>query len=404
MFENMTDDFLRERMLSRIPGKMDTRPSSLIYDTHEAAANELAILYIEMEYLVRNSYGDSAAREFLVLLCKDRGISPEPATRAVLRGMFAPDGLVAAGQRFNIGEMNYVFTGKRIEDAEGGWEVACETEGTGGNRYLGKMIPMDYIAGLKTAELTEVLVPGRDEEDTETLRQRYLNSFRVQAFSGNRADYLAKTRGIEGVGGVRITRIWNGDIRPGEMIPSDTVKAWYTGIIGTLPAETAAWLSAVYLAACGKKLTVGGTVLVTIVNSNDFGEASSVLLERVQTILDPEQNAGEGYGLAPIGHVVNVKSARAVAVEVKTTLVFEEGYGWNNLNGVVRDTVEAYLLELRKQWADSSYTVVRVSQIEARLLGVKGIMDISNTKLNGSAANVVLGMYEIPVAGGVSAE
>ena len=56
MFENMTDDFLRERMLSRIPGKMDTRPSSLIYDTHEAAATELAILYIEMEYLVRNSY------------------------------------------------------------------------------------------------------------------------------------------------------------------------------------------------------------------------------------------------------------------------------------------------------------------------------------------------------------
>ena len=191
MFENMTDDFLRERMLARIPEKLDRRPSSLIYDTHEATANELAILYVEMEYLVRNSYGDSASREFLVLLCRDRGISPEPATGAVLRGIFVPDGLVAAGQRFNIGELNYVFTGRRVEDAEGGWEVECETEGTVGNRYLGKMIPMDYIAGLKTAELTEVLVPGRDEEDTDTLRQRYLDSFQEQAFGGNRADWPA---------------------------------------------------------------------------------------------------------------------------------------------------------------------------------------------------------------------
>ena len=192
-------------------------------------------------------------------------------------------------------------------------------------------------------------------------------------------------------------------LRPEEMIPSDAVRAWYAGIIGTLPQETAAWLSAVYAAACEKKLTVGGTVLVTIVNSNDFGEASGVLLDRVQTILDPEQNAGEGYGLAPIGHVVNVKSARAVAIEVKTTLAFDEGYSWNSLNSIVQNTVEAYLFELRKQWADSSYTVVRVSQIEARLLGVKGIMDISNTELNGSAANVILGPYEIPVAGGVAA-
>ena len=58
MFENMTDDFIRERMLARIPEKLDKRPSSLIYDTHEATANELAILYIEMEYLIINSYGD----------------------------------------------------------------------------------------------------------------------------------------------------------------------------------------------------------------------------------------------------------------------------------------------------------------------------------------------------------
>lgn len=403
MFENMTDDFIRERMLSRISEKMDKRPSSLIYDTHEATANELAILYIELEYLIINSYGDSAAREFLILLCKDRGISPEHATRAVLRGVFTPDALVSVGQRFNIGEMNYIFTGRHIEDEKGGWEVECETEGTVGNQYLGKMIPMDYIAGLKTAELTEVLIPGRDEEDTEVLRQRYLDSFNEQAFGGNRADYLAKVRSIEGIGDVKVTRIWNGDIRPADMIPTDAVKAWYTGIIGSVPEEAAAWLSAVYMAACGKKLTVGGTVLITVVNAHDFGEASGVLLERVQTILDPEENAGEGYGLAPIGHVVSVRSACPVEIGIKTSLTFDEGYSWNNLKVPVQEAVEAYLLELRKRWADSSSMVIRISQVEARILGVKGVLDITGTRLNGSTANITLGQYEIPVIGGVSA-
>lgn len=122
----------------------------------------------------------------------------------------------------------------------------------------------------------------------------------------------------------------------------------------------------------------------------------------MQTVLDPEQNAGEGYGLAPIGHVVNVKSAHAVPIGVSTTLAFDEGYGWNSVKTAIRDTVDSYLLELRKMWADSSHTVVRVSQIEARILGIKGIMDITNTKLNGDAANVTLGPYEIPVTGGVS--
>lgn len=401
MYEKMTDDFLRGRMLARVSDKLDKRPSALIYDTHEAAANELAILYVELEYLLKNSYGDTAAREFLILLCKDRGISPEAATKAVLRGKFVPDGIVEAGRRFNIGEMNYVFTGKRVEDEEGGWEVQCEKAGAVGNRYLGQMIPMDYVAGLKTAELTEVLVPGRDEEDTEELRQRYFDSFKEHAFGGNRTDYLEKVRGMEGIGGVKVARMWNGDIRPADMIPTEDVKRWYASAIGTLPDEAAAWLSAVYAAGCERKLVVGGTVLVTVVGADGFGEVGEVLLRRVQEALDPEQNAGEGWGLAPIGHIVSVRSAKPVGIKVQTSLAFEEGYGWNGLRPAIGEAVEAYLLELRQGWADRSSTVVRISQIEARILAVKGVADVADTRLNGVAANLVLGEYEIPVMGGV---
>lgn len=400
MYENMTDDFLRERMLARVSDKLDKRPTALIYDTVEATANELAILYIELEYLIKNSYGDTAAREFLILLCKDRGITPEPATHAVLKGVFTPDTIDVTGQRFNIGDVNYVVT-KQI--SPGQYQVQCESLGTVGNQYLGQMIPIDYIQGLETAELTEILIPGENEEETEDLRQRYFDSFNEQSFGGNHADYLAKVRSIEGIGDVKVTRVWNGDIRPADMIPSNAVKAWYDATINTVSAEVATWLSSVFMAASEKKLTVGGTVLVAVVNSNDFGEASAVLLKNVQDILDPEDSAGEGIGLAPIGHVVWVKSAQPVAIEVKTTLTFDEGFSWNNLKTPIKDTVDAYLLELRKEWASGTHTVVRVSQVEARILAVTGVADIADTKLNGKAANVTLGQYEVPVIGGVGA-
>lgn len=400
MYETMTDDFLRERMLARVSDKLDKRPSAVIYDTHDATANELAILYTELEYLVKNSYGDTAAREFLILLCKDRGITPEPASRAVLKGVFGPDNIDVTGQRFNIGAVNYTAV-EQISPGE--YRVECETEGIIGNQYLGQMIPMEYIPGLNTAELTELLIPGEEEEETESLRTRYFDSFNEQAFGGNRADYIAKVKSLPGIGDVKATRVWNGDIRPAEMIPTDAVAAWYESVTGGLDAEVAGWLSAVYQAARQKKLTVGGTVLVTVVNADDFGEASDVLLDEVQTMLDPEENTGEGYGLAPIGHIVTVRSAEPVGIEVKTTLAFEEGYGWGNLKTPIESAVDDYLLELRKKWAQSSTTVVRISQIESRILSVQGVADVTDTKLNGTTENVTLSENEIPITGGVGA-
>lgn len=399
MYENETYEVILDRMLDRVSDQLDKRPSSLIYDTHSATAIELQILYIELEYLIVNSYGDTAGREFLILLCKDRGITPDPATKAILKGEFTPTNIDVTGQRFNIGEMNYIVT---EQIAPGQYQVQCETAGIIGNQYLGQMIPMEYISGLETAKLTEILIPGEDEEGTEVLRQRYFDSFNEQTFGGNHADYLAKVRSIDGVGNVKITRVWNGDIRPADMIPGSKIKTWYEGIIGTLDVEVARWLSAVYTAAYEKKLTVGGTVLITVVNSFDFGEASKELLKQIQTTIDPEESAGEGYGLAPIGHVVNVKSAETVQVYVTTTVTFEDGFSWSNMTSAIQGVIETYLLELRQAWADSSYTIVRISQIETRILGVQGVLDITNTKINGVDDNLNLGEYQVPVFGGVS--
>lgn len=403
MYEDVTYEVILQRMLDRVSSKFDKREGSVIWDTHSPTAIELQILYIELDVILKEAYGDTASRDYLILRCAERGITPYAATYAVLQGEFTPSGIDLTGQRFNIGELNYVVLELISEDDEKSiYRVQCETAGTVGNQYLGQMTPIDYIDGLETAELTAVLIPGEDEEDTEELRERYFNSFEEKAFGGNVQDYITNVNAISGVGGTKVTRVWNSDISPTDLIPSETVQTWYEGIIDSLDEEVAAWLKAVYTAALAKKLVTGGTVLITIINS-EYDAASDTLIDTVQETLDPTGSSGEGYGLAPIGHVVSVQTVDKVEVTVKTTITFESGYSWSNLKSSIEAAIEEYLLSLRQSWADSEYLVVRISQIENHILTVNGVIDVTSTKINGSESNLTLGAYEIPVLGGASA-
>lgn len=396
---NVTYDELLGRMLARVPDKFDKREGSVIFDALSPAAVELQNCYIELNRVIAESYADSASREYLILRCKERGIAPYEATNAVLKGVFTPAGIDVTGKRFNIGAVNYVVT-EKITDGE--YKVQCESPGIVGNQYLGAMIPIEYIEGLETAEITEVLIPGEDDEDTEALRERYFGSFNIRAFGGNKADYIEKISAIAGVGGVKITRVWNADIRPAELVPSESVLAWFESASGTLSEDVRTWLASIISAAKSGKLTAGGCVLATILNS-EFNPASAALIERVKETLDPSDSAGEGMGVIPIGHVVTVQSAEPVEVDVSANITFDEGYGWDNLQNTIDSAVSEYLLELRKSWQNASSLIVRISQIETRILGIKGVVDISDAALNGSPANLTLGAYEVPVFGKAAA-
>jgi len=398
MFQDITHEKLRQRMLARVSDKLDKREGSVIFDALSPAAMELMALYIELERIIGEAYGDTASREFLVLRCKERGIAPFPAEHAILRGEFSPAAAKVEGKRFSMGELNYTAERKI---ADGVYEVRCETAGTAGNRFLGEMIPIDYVDGLESAALTEVLIPGEDEEDTEDLRKRYFNSFNVQQFGGNRADYIERVSAIPGVGGVKIKRVWNGDIKPAELIPDTSVSEWFTVNRDSLPAEVREWFSGMLTAAGSGKLTAGGAVLVTILDSS-YNAASDTLTAKVKETLDPAEQMGEGMGLAPIGHIVTVQSAVEVPINISTSIVFETGYGWDNLRSAIESAVSDYLLELRKGWASTGLTAVRISQIETRILDINGVADISGTRLGRGTENIVLGENEVPVMGEVN--
>ena len=68
----------------------------------------------------------------------------------------------------------------------------------------------------------------------------------------------------------------------------------------------------------------------------------------------------------------------------------------------IENVIKNYLFELRQNWANQNNSVVRISQIETRILQIEGIIDIQNTKINNSASNLTLTEYQIPTFGGVS--
>lgn len=379
--------------------RLDTREGSLVWLGSAPAAVELQNLYIALQSVLDETFADTASRDYLILRAKERGISPLPATPAVLEMEATPKTLdIPLGTRFSIGSLNYSVT----KNSGGGkFGLTCETAGEAGNDYSGDIIPIEYVAGLEACKVTALLVPGEDEEDTEIFRKRYLDSLNSQAFGGNRADYLEKINAIPGVGGVKVYRVWNDDIKPSTLVPPTGTTEWIAGLTG-VSADIKSWLTAVNAAGANNKLTVGGTVRIVIIDST-FGVPSSTLVGQVQTAVDPTQNSGEGYGLAPIGHVVKVEGVGSEAISLSFTLTFQSGWTWNDVKDYVEATVNGYFGELAKTWADSGEPlVVRVSQIESRILGVAGVLDITGTKINGKAANHTLAADKIPVLGTIT--
>lgn len=346
----MNFEEIMSRVLDRIvqsDSTLDTRVDSVIYNAVAPAAYELSLMYNELNKILDETFVDTASRDSLIKRCKERGIKPKSATKAILKGKFNMD--VPISSRFSNDSLSYIVTEKI---ASGIFKLECEAYGSVGNWNYGKIIPIDNISGLEIAEITELLIAGEDDEGTETLRERYYSSLGSQAFGGNKADYKEKIKLISGVGGCKTERAFAG----------------------------------------------GGTVKVVLIDSM-YNKPSAELISLVQNTVDPIGVQGEGVGIAPIGHIVTVSAANESQIDIETTITYQAGWGFVDSKTYIEEAIDGYFLQLSKDWEDQEALIVRISQIETRLLNVPGILDIANTMLNSKAQNLILGTYNIPVRG-----
>lgn len=352
-------------MLQRVSESRDKRQGAVIYDTLAPVAAELAQMNINIEIFFDQTYLLTASGESLDHRAADYGITRTPSTYAVRIGrMLDLDGnglILPNGSRFSTpniaGGLNFELTAQLAEP--GDCLLTCETLGTGGNAYLGPLLPLFAINNLGTALMMGTYTPAEDDETDEHLRQRIIDRINKRAYGGNIADYKEFTTAIIGVGDVKVFPVWNG----------------------------------------------GGTVLLSIVDS-EYNPATTEFIAQVQDTIDPIPNNGLGIGIAPIGHRVTVVTPEELDINISASLVLHSDVTLSQVKPLVESSIESYLNGLRMQWADSDSLSVFIARIYVAILEVSGIDNVTNVQINGSPNDLSLtqtsALQQIPKLGEVT--
>ena len=338
---------LLQRCLDRVPNTMDKRQGSIIYDALAPACVELAQMYITLSGVYDLVFIDSSVGSSLDALVKQNGLTRKNATKSLRKGEFNKE--IPLGSRFSDGDNSYI-----VKELISGFDYLLESETAGsiGNEYYGSLTPISYVLGLTKAELTDVIEMGNDKETDEQLRIRYMETVTAPQFGGNISDYQNKVKELIGVGGCKVIPIWDG----------------------------------------------GGTVKLIITNSVG-GVPTGGLINDVQEAIDP-QGDQKGLGIAPIGHVVTVEGAVASNLAISATFVMEADISAGDIKPDANEVVDNYFSYLSSIWDKEENLIVRISQIETRLLGISGVIDVSGVKINGSSSNLTLEENKIPLRNG----
>lgn len=360
--QQYTYEYLMRLALSFVPDDRDKRQGSVIYDALAPFCQVLAAGAIQLRQFYTQTYAVTATGEDLDNRVAEQGITRFAATYAVRKISVADEEgnpvALPLGARFstvsNTNPVNYTVTAQYVENGitvPGSYEATCEELGVVGNEYSGNLINITFIQGLASATMTSTLVPARDQETDEELRERYFDTLNQKAFGGNIADYRAKVMELAGVGAVQIYPVWNG----------------------------------------------GGTVKLSIVDPT-YGPCSPEFIAFVQEKIDPENAQGEqgtGIGIAPIGHKVTVVTPDEVTINVTANIVLGTNYTLGQVETPIKEAVASYIQSLRQSWADATdlneYSCdVFVSRVSATIVNVPGVSNVTSVTLNGAAQDIEL--------------
>lgn len=376
--QKYTYDYILTEALSKVPDNVDKREGSIIRDALSPCCYEAAKHILYLADIIEQTYIETANGLWLDGRVIEGGVTRDPATYAKKLGVFKTQldepCQISIGQSFStVGDTILNYTAVQVyanEDGDvvpGSYVMQCNTVGSVGNSYIGRIVPNDYIEKLASAEITTLLYPGEEEESDDSLRERFLANLMKTAFGGNIAQYRQWAKEIPGIGGVQVYPVWAG----------------------------------------------GGTVKLSIIDT-DYNSCSSEFCQTILEKFDPENSDGEtglGLGIAPIGHKVTVSTPLPRTINVSGKITLLPGYKLETLMPDIKASLENYLLSLREAWENSddenNYSVtVYLGRINFAILNVKGVSSAYELKLNETDTDIKLtetsSLQEIPVLGTVS--
>lgn len=378
--EKYSYDYILSKALKQVPDTVDKREGSIIRDALAPCCYEAAKAILYLADIIEQTYVATANGLWLDGRVLEGGITRDPATYSKNLGVFK-DQLgnpvqISIGQTFStVGDtiLNYVCVQVYVDEngdvVPGSYVLQCNTIGSVGNSYIGRIVPNDYIEKLASAEITSLLYPGEEEETDESLRERYLGNMLKTAFGGNVAQYRQWAKEIAGIGGVQVYPVWAG----------------------------------------------GGTVKLSIIDT-DYNPTSTEFCQTILEMFDPENSGventrGLGLGIAPIDHKMTISTPLPRTINVSGKITLLPGYKLETLLPKIKESISNYLLMLRQHWEDSdeqnNYSViVYLGRITVAILSVEGVSSAYELKLNDTDTDVVLtetsSLQEVPVLGSVN--
>lgn len=357
-FEKIMNRMLANERLANV----DKRVGSIAYDSIAPCAMELAEVYAKMDILEEQTYLLSATGLNLDKKVYDYGVFRNKATKSQRIGNFQKyktdengdyildsnndrilvDMEIPINSRFVVpedSETTFIYIGK-IDDYD---ILECEQSGTKGNQHIGTILPLTPIADLITAKITSTYKFGEDEETDDELRNRALNIVNIKSFGGNISDYIEKVNSIDGVGNTKVFPAWQRN----------------------------------------------GSVLLSIVDPQ-FNPVTEEFLKNVKEQIDPEENSGEGFGIAPIGHYVTVTTPIKNEISITLSVELEANVTVSQIQEKIEAELNKYFESVRKEFGQDKTLAIYRARVIDSILNVREVLNVTNVLLNNIDEDIIL--------------
>lgn len=377
-FEKIMDRCLGNKILENV----DKRPGSIIYDALAPICLELAEAYVKMDIMEEQTFLTTATGINLDKRAFDYGLSRTPATNALRivefkkykmdsDGNFVHDDKgnkilidmdITEGARFTLPEDSSI-TFEYIGKTDGYNILKCEQTGTKGNEHVGTILPLIPIKNLIEAKITSTYKPAEDEETDEELRERVVDSINYSSFGGNIEDYIEKVNAIDGVGNTKVFPAWQ----------------------------------------------YNGSVLLSIVDPI-FNPITDEFAKNLKEQIDPDEDTGQGVGIAPIGHYVTITTPVKKYVNVSMSVELMNTATLETIKEDIERKISEYFETVRKSFSQNVNLTIYRARIIEKLLELKEVLNVKDVALNGNFTDVtfidegLIGHQYLPYIGEVTIE
>ena len=325
-----------ERMLARVPDNIDKREGSVIFCTLAPTAMFLAEGYATLEVYKECFTAVDATGEMLSKICAEYGILRRPAQAAVykMRITNKQDAALAVdvGAALICGDLAFFVS---AELGDGFYQVTAAQTGEASNSAANFELAIfqDDFGSISAVQLLEA---GREEEDDESLRERYLQAINAPPFGGNPADYERIFLAHKAVGAVSL--LYN---------PNTTV---------------------IHASVVGPDMKIVDSATIAALQE----EFCPLYLNQLRV----------WEGLVPVGTIVRIGTPAEISISVSAIVDSNGSVSAAELAALAKANIETYFRSL----IFKSNAVV-LAEISAILLRLPGVSDAYSVKLNDVAGN-----------------